>query len=423
MRGKICVLVGVASLALFAYAGTAGAFTLGIATPPAAGPTFQPCTKAAGGSDILGQFTDDPSTPYHVPAGGGTITQWQTNTSDDASGAAGAMVTFLVLGPTGGNNYTVVGADSEQLPNPLPASGIASYTLSQPIPVAGGDTLALYSTSVDVVCVFNGATTPVNGKVAGFADSTPPPSTGQTLNAAPPTPPGWAMNEEATLYQTGDAAVTTNAGPFAVNPGQSAVLFSTVTNNGAAIDPITFTDTVPSGLTVDSAVAGDGDGPCSVSGQTVTCTTAALGFEQSVPVDVVVTPAAVGSYTNTVSVANANAVTDPNLANNTASATLTVEPVGWTPPPTPAPVVPASSPPATVPVTTPPAPDCVVPPLKGIPASIAKAVLKDLNCKVKITHAHAKSVHKGLVVKSKPGMGTYPNEKTVKLVVSSGRKA
>jgi hypothetical protein len=180
------------------------------------------------------------------------------------------------------------------------------------------------------------------------------------------------------------------------------VLFSTVTNNGPAVDPIAFTDTVPSGMTVDSAVAGDG--ACSVSGQTVTCTTGPLTFGQSVPVDVVVTPSTAGGYTNTVSVANASAVADPNLANNAASATLTV---GSLSPPPP----------------SPPPPRCIVPPLKGIPASLAKSILKDLHCKVKIIHVKSRSVHKGLVVKTKPGKGTYRDEKTVKLVVSSGRKA
>jgi beta-lactam-binding protein with PASTA domain len=113
-------------------------------------------------------------------------------------------------------------------------------------------------------------------------------------------------------------------------------------------------------------------------------------------VDIVVTPSANVRYSNTVSVANASATTDPNLANNTASATLTV---------------------GRLPVAR-----CVVPPLRGVPWSRAKAVLKDLRCKVKITHARSRSVHRGLVVKTKPGKGNYVYGKTVKLVVSSGRR-
>jgi uncharacterized protein DUF11 len=413
MRCKLCVLVGVASLALFAYAGSASALTLGIATPPGGGPTLQPCTSSP--SPLIGQGTDDPNLPYHVPAGGGVITQWQTITSVDASGAAGAAVTFVVLQPTGTKSWTIVGADSENLPNPLPIDGIATYTLASPITAAAGDTLGLYSTNADVVCAFNGAATPVNGKVTPFTDLFLPPAVGQGVTAQPQTPPGWAMNEEATLVQTGDAAVTTSAGPSGVDPGQSAVLFSTVTNNGGAIDPIKFTDTVPSGLTIDSAVVGDGG--CSVSGQTVTCTTAPLAFGQSVPVDVVVTPSADGNYTNAVSVANDSTVTDPNLANNAASTTLRVGPLPSPPPPPPV------QPPPSAPPPTPPVLHCVVPPLKGIPASLAKVVLKDLNCKVKTTHVHSKSIHKGLVLKTRPGKGTYADEKTVKLVVSSGRKA
>lgn len=407
-------------MALFAYAGSASALTLGLATPPGGGPTVQPCTNAP--SPLIGQGTDDPHLPYHIPPGGGVITQWQTNTSDDGSGAAGASLTFVVLAPTGSNNWLIVGADSETLPNPLPVDGIASYTLASPITAAGGDTLGLYSTNSAVVCAFNGAATPVKGKVTPFTDLFLPPAAGQGVTAQSQTPAGWAMNEEVTLVQTGDAAVTTGAGPTGAGAGQPAVLFSTITNNGPAISPITFTDTVPSGLTVDSATVGDGS--CTVSGQMVNCTTGSLELGQSEPVDVVVTPAAATSYTNTVSVANGSAtedppVTDPNPANNTASATLSVA----VPPPPPPPPPPAPSPPPTA---QPPAAavlHCVVPPLKGIRASLAKAILEELNCKVVIAHRHSKAVHKGLVVKSTPGKGTYADEKTIKLVVSSGRRA
>jgi beta-lactam-binding protein with PASTA domain len=49
-------------------------------------------------------------------------------------------------------------------------------------------------------------------------------------------------------------------------------------------------------------------------------------------------------------------------------------------------------------------------------------VLKDLGCKAKSGKAHSATVHKGNVIKTKPGPGRYTFGRTVKLVVSSGPK-
>jgi hypothetical protein len=125
----------------------------------------------------------------------------------------------------------------------------------------------------------------------------------------------------------------------------------------------------------------------------VTCTISGLDAGHSVPVNIAVTPAAAGSYSNSVSVSSP--LTDGNAANNSATATLKAT----TPAPTPA---------------------CVVPKLKNTPAKVAKTVLKDLGCKVRSSKAHSKGIKKGNVIKTKPGPGTKPFGTTVKLVVSSG---
>ncbi len=51
-----------------------------------------------------------PEHPYTVPAGGGVITQWQTNTTGDA---AGATLTLVVLRPGASGTATVVGTDRD----------------------------------------------------------------------------------------------------------------------------------------------------------------------------------------------------------------------------------------------------------------------------------------------------------------------
>jgi hypothetical protein len=190
--------------------------------------------------------------------------------------------------------------------------------------------------------------------------------------------------------------VTTNAPPLNATVGFQLLLSSTVTNGGPSPGPIRFTDTVPTGLTIDAAAAGQGT--CSTSGQNVTCAITGLPPGHSVPVDVVVTPTAAGAYASSVSVAVTSPLSDPNAANDTGSTTLTVHAL------TPAPVA-----------------KCVVPKLRGINLPFAKHVLHLLRCAAgAVRHMHSKSIHKGLVIRTSPGAGTYANGAKIAFEVSSG---
>ncbi len=84
------------------------------------------------------------------------ITQWQTNTTGDA---AGATPTLVVLRPGASGTATVVGTDTETIPSPLPAGGVATFNLPQPIAVGAGDALALYG-SRNAICYSSGISTP-----------------------------------------------------------------------------------------------------------------------------------------------------------------------------------------------------------------------------------------------------------------------
>lgn len=165
--------------------------------------------------------------------------------------------------------------------------------------------------------------------------------------------------------------------------------------------PITFTDNVPAGLQVDAVAAGPGS--CTVSGQSVTCTISGLLPGQSAPVDIVVAPTAAGRYVNTPSVAPPSDISDPNSANNTASAVLTVT----------APVT-AAAPVAPV------APKCVVPLLKGIPAAVARRVLRLLGCTVGRVKAVSSHLAEGTVTATSPHAGTFGAGHVVALQVSAG---
>jgi hypothetical protein len=182
-------------------------------------------------------------------------------------------LTLLVLRAASGGDYTVVGADAETLPSPLPTGGVATFALSTPIPVAAGDQLALDSTDetspAAPVCYFSGGSAPADMLTALMA--TTPPMSGQTLSldtAVGQSPGGFALDVAATLVQAENVGVATTAGPSTAVANRLALLSATVSNLGGAAAPITFVDYVPAGVPINSAVAGDG--ACVTSGQTVT---------------------------------------------------------------------------------------------------------------------------------------------------------
>lgn len=395
MRLRVASIAGAALILALACAGDAGAATttLGTTTPPTPF-ALLPCDGT-----VYEQDTSDATTPYTVP-GGGQITQWQTSTAGDPAGAAGTSVTFAVV-TAPGSGGTVVGADTETLPNPLPAGGVARFTLSAPLTVSAGDTLAIYSSSLLHGCFFAGGTTPTGDTLQALTDASPPPIAGQQLTvAAPQSPSGYALNLAATFTPTvapvsEDAAVSTALSVNSMVVDHAALLSWTVTNDGPGTGPITFTDDLPAGLSIIATAAGLGT--CSETGQVVTCTISSLASGQSVPVNVVVRAAAAGNQNNSVSVAVGAGVTDPVSSNNMASATIDV-----------------------VPQKTPSVRRCTVPRLANTPSQEAGTVLRDLGCKVRITHRRSKTIARGRTIRTNPKHGKYAFHKVVTVVVSSG---
>lgn len=396
MRKRVSCLLGTTVVLVFAASGVAGAnVTLGSTNEPTGAEADQCFAGGAGAADILAQITDDPSNPYTVPAGGGEITAWSTDTAT-ADDLSATPLTLVAVRPAGDSQYSVVGADAETLPTPLPPSGVATFTVEHPIIVRGGDVLGLYSSNIGLdapVCFFDTGTVPLDDSLTAIADPATP-AAGQSLltdSSQGPSGAGFMLDVAATVVQQQDVGVITTATPSRAAARLPVLLSSTVTNGGPSSAPVRFTDNVPSGLTIDSAAAGQGT--CLTSGQTVTCTMTGLLAGQSVPVNVVVTPAKTANFVNSVSVSSV--FPDPTPGNNSASAMLAV----------------GSS----------AASGCIVPKLRNTPSSVARTVLKDLGCKVKMSHQHSPNVRRGNVIKSKPGAGRHPAGTTVKLVVSSGR--
>jgi hypothetical protein len=182
-------LVSVLALALTAaISGVARAdTTLGsISIPSGADPR-------ACDSDVIAETQSDPSTPYTVPSAG-TITSWRAGGGIFA--APGSAVTLVVLKSTGGVNYSVVGADTHTVPNPVP--DVLSFTVGSPIAVSGGEILALYESSGDFLCYWQGGETPTtDGLISLQTESTP--VMGQGLVQEESSGGGYRLNLEATL--------------------------------------------------------------------------------------------------------------------------------------------------------------------------------------------------------------------------------
>jgi uncharacterized repeat protein (TIGR01451 family) len=391
-----CIFLLTALLALIGAAGAAADVQIGSAVPPAESTT----TSCINGLVIV-QFTSDPGIPYAPPPGDRQLTRWEMNTSGDVAGAA---VTLVVLRPAEEGSYDVLATDTEALPDPLPADEVASFRPVSPIPVSGGDVLGLYSTG-GVNCFFDGGTTPTAASIAALGAAVAP-APGQSLEPIlTPSSGGATLNLAATLHGDQDLGVTTAASPAGPTVGGLALFRSTITNRGPEATPVTFTDTVPSGLAVDAVFAGANS--CTTAGQTVTCTIEGLAVGQSTPVSVLVTPTAAGSYVNTVSVTPQAGTVDPMPADDSASARLDVAP-------------PAATNEKSTPIDT-NTRACVVPNLRRVKIGPVRRLLGPLGCKLgKVRHVRNPKVAKGTLIRTTPGPGTYAAGRRIGLVVSSG---
>jgi uncharacterized repeat protein (TIGR01451 family) len=118
-----------------------------------------------------------------------------------------------------------------------------------------------------------------------------------------------------------DLAVSKSDSPDPVEVGQTLTYSLQVRNNGPdSATNVVLGDTLPSAVTFTSVTASQGG--CSQTGGVVACNLGTLADGGLATVTLRVTPTAEGSITNSVSVASTES--DPNLGNNSASATTTV---------------------------------------------------------------------------------------------------
>ena len=122
---------------------------------------------------------------------------------------------------------------------------------------------------------------------------------------------------------TANLSLTKTDSPDPVLRNQLLTYTVTATNNGpSTANGVVLTDNLPASATYDSATPSQGS--CSPVSGTVTCNFGSLANGASATATIRVRPQAEGSITNTANV-TANE-TDPNTANNQASASTTVNP-------------------------------------------------------------------------------------------------
>src|SRR5262249_6639067 len=181
-------------------------------------------------------------------------------------------------------------------------------------------------------CSFTGTLLCPFGPLANGASATAlvtvTPTTGGTFtNTATVSPVGRSIDTVAgnnsssasTTVAAADLSITKTA-PATVAAGQQFT-YTLAVHNGGPNDAtgVAVTDTLPAGVTFVSASTG-----CTNASGTVTCTVGNLANGANATITIVVTaPSTAGTITNTAPVAGQP--TDPNTANNTASATTQVQ--------------------------------------------------------------------------------------------------
>ncbi|OYO17574.1 hypothetical protein CGZ94_01350 [Enemella evansiae] len=245
-----------------------------------------------------------------------------SKTSTPTTQTAGSNVTYNVTVTNNGPST----ATGVQFVDTLPAG--TTYVSSAPPAGTSCSVSGRYVTCV-VGSLANGAsvTVPITTTIS------PDVTTAQvnTATVSSTTSDYNSTNDTATV-QTGvttaaDVSLTKTASPTTVAPGNNVTYTLTAANAGPSVaSAVKITDVLPTGMSYVSATAPAGT-TCTESSGTITCQANSLAVGASIPITIVAKVAAStpsGQLVNTGRVSSTT--TDPNAANNTASATVTIAP-------------------------------------------------------------------------------------------------
>ncbi len=313
-------------------------------------PSQGSCTHSAGTVTCpLGTIANSASASIQItvtPQSTGSITNQASASSSvsDPNSANSTASAATLVNPSA--NLSLTKTDS---PDPVLQGEELTYTLTASNAGPSSATSVVVTDTLPAGVTYNsgqasqgsctnasGTVTCTLGTIASGANATvtikvTPPSTGSITNQASVTSavsdPSAANNtaSASTLVNpVADLSITKSDSPDPVSSGQQLTYAIGVHNSGpSGATGVTVTDTLPGGVTYDSATPSQGS--CSHSSGTVTCNLGALANGANATVNIVVTPSSGTSITNQASVSAATA--DPAVVNNAASATTTVDPV------------------------------------------------------------------------------------------------
>ena len=240
-----------------------------------------------------------------------------TNTDAPDPVNAGSNVTYTVTVANAGPNN----ASNVMLSDTLPAnSAFVSAMPSQGMcaaPAAGVVTCNLGAIASGANANVMVVVTPGAAAVPSITNTASASAAEVDTNAANNT----NIAQMTAVTPVANLSVTKTDAPDPVNQGSNITYSIMISNAGPSpATGVVATDVVPANVTFVSATGSQG--MCALAMGTVTCNVGTIASGGNATATVIMTATAVGMVSNTINVASA--VADPNMANNSATATTTV---------------------------------------------------------------------------------------------------
>ena len=246
-----------------------------------------------------------------------------TKTDGVATAVPGGSTTYTITASNGGTDAVTGATVADTFPAALTctwtcvnagggtctASGSGNINDSVDLPVGG-------SVTYTATCAINAAATGTLSNTTTVASS-----------VSDPVPANNSATDTDTLTPQADLAITKTDGVTNVTPGGSTTYTITASNVGPSNAPgATVADTFPAALTCAWTCVGAGGGTCTASGSGNINDSVNLpaGGSATYTASCTISNAASGALSNTATVAAPAGVTDPNVANNSATDTDTI---------------------------------------------------------------------------------------------------
>ena len=252
---------------------------------------------------------DDNNTAVQLTTMGGADLEVSKEDTPDLV-LVGETLTYIVVVTNHGPSTTTV-----ELTDTLPAG--VSFVSATTTAGSCGEIGGTVTCSLGILGVGDSATSTI--EVIPTATGTITNSVSVTGDVADPDPDNNTAIQHTTVGGA-DLEVSKEDTPDPVLVGETLTYIVVVTNHGPSTTTVELTDTLPAGVSFESATTTAGS--CGEIGGTVTCSLGILGVGDSATSTIEVIPTATGTITNSVSVTGD--VADPDPDNNTAIQHTTV---------------------------------------------------------------------------------------------------